>query len=216
MGIRRRRVDEDRVERQRPAVEQVRHLGQEDGHVVGPTLVDRGPRVRTHEQRPVPEMGRHLRGEMRPRALRVEMDHPDVLQLGRPGHERVEQDRRGRRRALDVDLLAARMPETASAGETMRMAETIVRWVGPALDGPTNGVEPGAGRLDVDQAVGSMGQGDVGPIELGPNLGRTGHDDTSLIDHFVDRPGLESRLAFSRLAAEHPTVVRRRRRLARR
>lgn len=48
-----------------------------------------------------------------------------------------------------------------------------------------------------------MGQGDVGPIELGPNLGWTGYDNTSLIDHFVDRPGLESGLAFSRQAIEH-------------
>ena len=43
VGIRRRRVDQDGIERQRPAVEEVRDLGQEDGHVVGATFVDRSP-----------------------------------------------------------------------------------------------------------------------------------------------------------------------------
>ena len=78
MGVGRRRVDEDGVERQRPRLEQARHVGQEDRHVVGATLVHGGARVRPDEQRPVAEVAGHLGGEMRARALDVEVDDADV------------------------------------------------------------------------------------------------------------------------------------------
>ena len=43
--------------------------------------------------------------EVRTRTLDVEVDHADVLQLGGARDERVEQDRRRRGRAMEVDLL---------------------------------------------------------------------------------------------------------------
>ena len=87
MGVGRRRVDEDDVERQRAALEQPRHVRQEDRHVVGPTLVDRGAGVRPDEQGPMAEVARHLRREVRARALRVEVDDRDVAELGRARDE---------------------------------------------------------------------------------------------------------------------------------
>ena len=58
------------------------------------------------EQGPVAEVGRHLGRQVRAGALAVEVDHAHVAELRRPRHERVEEDRRRRRGALDVDLLA--------------------------------------------------------------------------------------------------------------
>jgi hypothetical protein len=47
---------------------------------------------------------------MRPRPFDVEVDHPDVVQLRRPGDERLEQDGRGRSGTVDVDLIAGADP----------------------------------------------------------------------------------------------------------
>ena len=82
MRVRRGRVDEDDVEREQPALEQPRDVGQEGGDVVGAALVDRGAGVRADEQRPMPEVGRHLGLQVRARALAVEVDDADVAQLG--------------------------------------------------------------------------------------------------------------------------------------
>ena len=104
--VRRRDVDEHRVERQDAAPEEVRHVREEDRDVLGAALVDRRARVGADEQGAVPEVPRHLGREVRPRPLDVEVDDAHVVQLGRAGHERVEQHRRGGRGALDVDLVA--------------------------------------------------------------------------------------------------------------
>ena len=92
MGIGRRCVDQDRIEGQRTTLEQVGNLGQEHRHVIGPSIVDRGPRVGTHEQRPVPEVAGHRGSQVGAWTLGMEMDHAHVAQLGRPGHQRIEQD----------------------------------------------------------------------------------------------------------------------------
>ena len=108
MGIRRRDVDQHGIERQDPLFEELGHLGQEDRHVVSPPFVDRGAGVGSNEQGPMAEVSRHVRCQVRAGALRVEVDHPDVAELGGAGHEGIEEDRRSCRRAVDVDLLAAR------------------------------------------------------------------------------------------------------------
>jgi hypothetical protein len=51
----------------------------------------------------VPEVAVHLGREMRARAFRVEMDDGDVVELGGPRDETVEQDRRRRRRAMEIE-----------------------------------------------------------------------------------------------------------------
>ena len=74
VGVGRRRVDEHDVERQRAALEEARHVGQEDRHVVGAALVDRGAGVRTDEQGAMPEVARPSRARGAARALGVEVD----------------------------------------------------------------------------------------------------------------------------------------------
>ena len=105
MWVGRRRVDEHRVEGQRPTREQPWDIGQEDRDVVRPTLVDRGARIRPDEQGAVPEVALHAGRHMRARPLGVEVDHCDVVQFLRPGDQAVEEDRRGRGRAVQVDLI---------------------------------------------------------------------------------------------------------------
>ena len=93
-----------------------RDVRQEDRHVVGSTLVHRRPGVRADEQRPMPEMGRHVRREVWPRALGVEVDHPDVAaarlreQRARRAGPTAPPPRSGRRPAGRLW-----MPATASA-----------------------------------------------------------------------------------------------------
>ena len=106
MGVRWRDVDQDGVEREQAALEQPRDVAQEHRDELGPTLVDGRPRVGADEQRAVAEMRRHLGRQVRPGSLGVEVDHADVVQVRRPGHERVEQDRGHGRGALEVDLVA--------------------------------------------------------------------------------------------------------------
>ena len=103
-------VDEHGVEWQRAPVEQVGHLGQEDRHVVGAALVHGLARVGPDEQRAVTEVTGHLRAPDAARPFDVEVDHPDVAQLRRPGDQRIEQDRRGRSGTVDVDLVARADP----------------------------------------------------------------------------------------------------------
>ena len=75
-----------------------------------PALVHRLARVRTHEERAVPEVAGHLRAQVRPGAFRVQVDDSNVLQLGRAGDEGVEKDRRGRSGPLQVHLVARADP----------------------------------------------------------------------------------------------------------
>ena len=96
-------VAQDGVEREEPGVEQVRHVRQEDGHVVRAPLVHRGTGVRADEERGVAEVAGHLRREMGTRPLDVEVDDVHVPQLGGARHEGFEQGRRRSGRALDVD-----------------------------------------------------------------------------------------------------------------
>jgi hypothetical protein len=49
-------VDEHRVEREQPGLEEPRHVGQEHRDEVGPALVDGGSGVGPDEQRPMPEV----------------------------------------------------------------------------------------------------------------------------------------------------------------
>ena len=101
-------IHEDGVERQPPAIEQARHVRQEDRDVVGPTVVDGLPRVRPDEQGTVAKMRRHLGGQVRSRPLAMQVDDAHVGQVRSPCDQRIEQHRRCRRRALEVDLLAGR------------------------------------------------------------------------------------------------------------
>ena len=106
VSVGRRRVDEHRIERHGPALEQSRHVRQEDGHVVGPSLVHGGTGVRADEQRPMSEMAVHGRREVGSRALGMQMHDGHIAQVGRSGDQAVEQDRRGRRRAMEVQPLS--------------------------------------------------------------------------------------------------------------
>ena len=105
VGVGRRRVDEHDIERQGAALEQARDVGQEDRDVVGAALVDRRAGVRPDEQGAMPEVAGHLGRQVRPRALRVEVDDADVAQLLGAIDQRLEQDRRRRGRAVQVDAL---------------------------------------------------------------------------------------------------------------
>ena len=105
VSVGRRGVDQHDIERECPALEQPRDVREEDRHVVGPTLVDRLPRVRADEQRPVPEVALHLRREVRTGTLGVEVDHGHVVEVGGAGNQRVEEHRRRRGRAMDVDAI---------------------------------------------------------------------------------------------------------------
>ena len=87
-------------------VEESRDVRQERGNVLGPPLVDRGAGVGPDEQREVAEVRGHLGREMRAGAFAMEMDDADVPELRGAGDQRVEQDGRRGRRAVDVDLLA--------------------------------------------------------------------------------------------------------------
>ena len=106
MAIGRRGVDEDRIQRQRPGLEEARDVGQEDRHVVRPSLVHGRPRVRPDEQGAVAKVRRHVRGQVRTRPLDVEVDDADIVQLRRPRDECVEQHRWRGRGAMNVDLVA--------------------------------------------------------------------------------------------------------------
>jgi hypothetical protein len=78
VDVRWRDVDEDDVEWERARLEEPWDVRQEDRHIVSPTLVDGRSRIWTDEQRPVPEVAGHLRGEVQSRALDVEVDNGDV------------------------------------------------------------------------------------------------------------------------------------------
>jgi GNAT superfamily N-acetyltransferase len=54
----------------------------------------------------VAEVALHLRGEVRPGSLDMEMDDAHPLELRRASDERIEQHRRRGRSAVDVDLIA--------------------------------------------------------------------------------------------------------------
>lgn len=41
-----------------------------------------------------------------------------------------------------------------------------------------------------------MGHPDIGPLEAGPNIGRTGNDDPVPVDDLIDGPGLEGGLGL--------------------
>ena len=105
MGVGRRGVDEHDIERQGAALEQPRDVRQEDRDVVGASLVDGGTGIRPDEQRAMPEVAGHLRRQVRPRSLGVEVDDADVAQLRGAIDQRLEQDRRRRGRAVQVDAL---------------------------------------------------------------------------------------------------------------
>ena len=110
VGVWRCRIDEDGIERQQAPVEQARHVREEGRDVIGTSLGDRSARVRADEERLVPEMWCHLGRKMRPGPLAMEVDDADVGELRRSRHEGVEQDRRRRRRTLQVELLPGRDP----------------------------------------------------------------------------------------------------------
>ena len=105
MLVGRRDVAEDGIQGEQVRIEQVGHVGQEDRHVLGPALVDGAPGIGADEQGEVPEVAGHLRGQVRAGPFDVQVDDPDVLELGRPGHEGVEQHAGRRRSALDVHLV---------------------------------------------------------------------------------------------------------------
>ena len=105
MGIGRCGVHEHDIERQRAALEQPRDVGQEDRDIVGASLVDRCASIRADEQRAMPEVPGHLGRQVRARSLGVEVDDADVAQLLGAIDQRLEQDRRSRGRAVQVDAL---------------------------------------------------------------------------------------------------------------
>ena len=106
MRIRRRDVAQDHVEWDQPAREEARHVRQEDGDELGAALVHRRPGVRPDEERAMAEVRRHLGREVGTRALRVEVHHAHVVELGSSCHEGIEEGRRRGRGALEVDLVA--------------------------------------------------------------------------------------------------------------
>ena len=120
--VRRRDVDEHRVERKDPGAEQLGHVRQEDRDVVGSPVVDRRARVGTDEERAVAEARGHLRRQVRRGTLGVEVDHR---------RRRASSAARSTSASRSTDGVAAppwtktcwpdRMPATASSAVTMRM-----------------------------------------------------------------------------------------------
>ena len=106
MGVGRRRVHEHDVERERAALEQPRDVREEDRDVVRAALAHGPSRVRPDEQRPMPEVALHLRGQVRTRTLRVQVDDRHVAELVGTGHEGVQQHRRRGCRAVHVHAIA--------------------------------------------------------------------------------------------------------------
>ena len=92
VGVGWRRIDEDRVERQRPRDEQPRHVRQEDRHVVRTALVHGGPSVGPDEQGAVSEVAGHLGCQVGTRALAMQVNDADVAELRRALNKRIEQD----------------------------------------------------------------------------------------------------------------------------
>ena len=104
---------EDRVERQDARVEEGRDVREEDRDEVGAALVDRLAGVRADEQGPVAEVAGHLGRQVRA-GPRCAGGRPSRrCSSGARAHEGVEEQRRRGRGALDEDLLADLIPETA-------------------------------------------------------------------------------------------------------
>ena len=89
-----------------PVAKEVRHVREEDRHVVGASLVHSLPRIGADEERLVAEVPVHLGSQVRARTLGVEVDERHVLELVCPLDERVQQDRWRGRAAMNEDLLA--------------------------------------------------------------------------------------------------------------
>lgn len=106
MGVRWRGVDQDRIKRQRPRVEQPRHIRQEDRHVIRGTLVHNGPGVGPDEQGAVLEVAGHLGRQVWTRPFAMEVDDADITELRRPSDDRVQQHRGRRRGTVEVDLVS--------------------------------------------------------------------------------------------------------------
>jgi hypothetical protein len=53
----------------------------------------------------MPEVTGHVRGEVRSGPFGVEVDDANLLKFGGAAHERIQQDRRGRRTAVNEHLL---------------------------------------------------------------------------------------------------------------
>ena len=109
--VRRRHVDEHRVERQgaRPRTgpgTSERNTGTKSARPSFTACRALGPMNRARCRK----CGAISGARWGPGSLRVEVDDRDVAQLRRPRDERVEQDLRGRGRALDVDLVAGPDP----------------------------------------------------------------------------------------------------------
>ena len=87
----------------------------------------------------VAQVARHLGREVWAGAFDVEVDDPDITQLGGPGDERVEQHRGRRRRAVDPDLFVRLYAGDGLCGrddahwETLRLGHDQNRH--PALGG---------------------------------------------------------------------------------
>ena len=106
MRVRPGEVEQNRIEWEHAAREQLGHVGEEDRHVIGAALIHCDPRVAADEQGAMAEGGRHLRLQVRGRSLDVEVDEADIAELARSSRERLQQHRRRCRAAMDEDLLA--------------------------------------------------------------------------------------------------------------
>lgn len=104
--VRRRDVDERDVERHGTAAEELRHLAQEHGHVVGLTTSHRLPDVLADEQGVDAEARRHLRLRVRGGALGVKLDDLDGAEFGGAGGQSAYEALRRGGDAVYVDAVA--------------------------------------------------------------------------------------------------------------
>ena len=116
MGIWRRHVGEDGIERQQATLHQQGDVRQLDRDELRASFVDGRAGVRSDEEGPVEEVALHLGGEVRVRPLAMQMNDLDVLQFRGLAAQGVEE--RGRRGggALDVDLLTGFDPRDRLIG----------------------------------------------------------------------------------------------------
>ena len=133
MRVRRRHVDERDVERHGAGAEQARDVREEDRHVVGPALVHRLARVRTDEERPVTEVPRHRRVQVRagPSRWSPTVVTPASWPPRRQGGEQGVGSRlhRGRRSSAHPPLRRPLRPSSRSHADSLAP--------GRAMNGPT-------------------------------------------------------------------------------
>ena len=104
--VRRRKLEQRRIERHLAGVKKSRDVREEDRDEIRAVLLDRFPERRTCEKRDRSKAPRVLRLRERHRPREVQVVEPHVFEIRAP-HHRIEQRRRRRARAVDEHARAA-------------------------------------------------------------------------------------------------------------